>query len=71
MYSLQIGKLLKQDFSTIKDASNAYQDLRDQLGLGASEFPDGKLRIENRKQVFRISYNGRVWDTAGNEVTFN
>lgn len=69
MYSLQIGKIFKQDFLTIKAASIAYQDLRDQLGLGASEFPDGKLRTKNRKQLFRISYNGRVWDASNNEVS--
>ena len=68
MYTLKIGNLLTQDFLSIKDASNAYQDLRNQSGLGASEFPSGKLRHTASRTAYRVSYNGRVWDSAGNEV---
>jgi hypothetical protein len=68
MFTLKIGKLLSQDFSSVKDASNAYQDLRDELGLGASEFPSGNLRNKETRVAFKISYNGRVWDSSNNEV---
>lgn len=42
------------------DASRLYSERRDQLGLGASMFPEALLMICDLP-VGRISYNGRIW----------
>lgn len=39
------------------EASRLYQELRDKSGLGASQWPTGKL-----SNGLTISYNGRVWN---------
>lgn len=42
------------------EASRAYCERRDELGLGASMFPEAMLLIQDIP-VGRISYNGRIW----------
>ncbi|QDC39048.1 hypothetical protein GS397_06615 [Sphingobium yanoikuyae] len=42
------------------DASHQYCERRDQLGLGASMFPEAMIQIAGMP-VGRISYNGRIW----------
>lgn len=48
---------------TLKACSDIYSAMRDQLGLGASKMPEGKI-FENGRQTARVSYNGRVWAGA-------
>lgn len=52
---LKIGRLHKLSVPNLIEASREYCRLRDESGLGASEFPEGKVG------EYRISYNGRVW----------
>lgn len=42
------------------DASRLYCERRDDLCLGASQFPDGELFLDGIP-IARISYNGRIW----------
>jgi hypothetical protein len=44
--------------ASVEDASRVYCAERDRWGLGASEFPTGKLG------ALRVSYNGKVWRSA-------
>lgn len=44
------------EVASVADASALYQRLRDQSGMGASRWPQGRLT-----GGLRISYNGRVW----------
>lgn len=44
----------------LADASNAYQSERDRVGAGSSDFPSGYVTIGGT--MYRISYNGRVWN---------
>lgn len=53
---LTIGRA-RHAVSNVDEASRLYQQLRDASGLGASEWPSGKL-----SNGYTISYNGRVWD---------
>lgn len=45
---------------TLRHASAAYGQLRDDSGEGASTFPEGRV-FRGREEVAKISYNGRVW----------
>lgn len=56
--TLKIGR---QNYfvASIEEASRLYQQLRDKSGLGASQWPAGKL-----SNGLTISYNGRVWNGA-------
>jgi hypothetical protein len=42
--------------ASVEEASRLYQQLRDQSGLGASRWPQGRL-----SDGLTISYTGRVW----------
>jgi hypothetical protein len=53
--TLSIGRH-KYAVAGIDEASNLYQRLRDQSGLGASRWPQGRL-----SNGLTISLNGRVW----------
>jgi hypothetical protein len=42
------------------EASRLYCERRDQLGLGASQYPEALIMV-GTTPVGRISYNGRIW----------
>jgi hypothetical protein len=53
--------------TNLKDAVRVWEQHRDFHNLGASESPSVTACID--KKLYRISYNGRVWDSAtGAEV---
>jgi hypothetical protein len=45
---------------TLAQAKAIFNAARDRSGLGASQWPNGKLYV-GRHQVGYISYNGRAW----------
>ena len=64
---LRIGtKLIPVD--SVEHAQEVYCRLRQESGEGYSTFREGQVFSVPRKQVARISYNGRVWDMKGNPV---
>ena len=48
---------------TLEDASRQYCEIRDESGLGNSEFADGVVTLHGI-QIARISYNGKVWEPS-------
>lgn len=48
--------------ANLKEAVELWERTRDELNLGASESPSVTACIDSR--LYRISYNGRVWDPA-------
>lgn len=82
---LQDGELLKGDkgqimqlndevetasVNSLAEASAAVRDYIDEKLLGSSTFTGGAvLDGKTHKQVARISYNGRIWDLDGNEIS--
>lgn len=46
---------------TLAAASKLYCELRDESGLGSSQWPDAEVLDADGKPAARISYNGRVW----------
>lgn len=82
---LQDGELLKGDkgeimqlndevetasVNSLAEASAAVREYIDKKLLGSSTFTGGAvLDGKTHKQVARISYNGRIWDLDGNEIT--
>lgn len=64
-YSLRIsGERFEVD--SLTHASILYQELRDASGCGASHWPDGFVEVDGT--LYRISYNGRVWNGATLEM---
>ncbi len=57
---LNIGRRQQVPVRDLADASNAYQQARDESGEGGSTFPEGRVKIGST--VYRVSYNGRVWN---------
>ena len=47
--------------SDYAEASRIYCERRDESGMGASGFGDGRIVAPTGAHVARISYNGRVW----------
>lgn len=66
MNAVKIGK----DFipcANLKEAVTLWTEARTYLNVGASEAPKVTACID--KKLYRISYNGRVWDAGtGAEV---
>lgn|GEM_PF-5873491 len=62
---LKIGKS-ENVFSTMKDAVDFHNMLRESSNAGASEWPKCSLQFGANK--YRVSYNGRVWDKNDQEV---
>lgn len=55
--------------SSIKEASEVWERLRDEQCLGASESPKvSVVDITTGKTVAHISYNGRAWGKNGEEI---
>lgn len=55
--------------ASIKEASEAWEKLRDENNLGASESPRVTvINLKTGKMVARISYNGRAWAKDGTEI---
>lgn len=55
---------------SLLEASQAWERLRDEQGLGASESPKvSVIDLNTGKTVARISYNGRVWGLDEKEIT--
>ena len=52
---------------SVEEAQALFVRLRDASGEGVSTFGEGSVYSAG-KLVARISYNGRVWDAAGNPV---
>ena len=51
----------------LADAQKTWVDCRNSNGWGASEAPECTACVDRR--LYRVSYNGRVWDAAtGEEV---
>lgn len=46
---------------SLTECQLSYIALRDETGLGASQFGDGEVFDASGKKVARISYNGRMW----------
>jgi hypothetical protein len=55
--------------ASVQEASELWALYRDANGFGASESPKVTvIDTATGKTVAEISYNGRVWDTKGNEI---
>lgn len=59
------GRVVRFPVADMREASAKYSALRDQSGLGGSEFGEGKVFDSAGHQIARVSYNGRVWDMSG------
>ena len=59
--SRQTMEPIKIEANTMERASEMYIRLRDESGLGASQFPTGVWLPPGEKEVRPISYNGRIW----------
>ena len=57
--------------TSIQEASEKWTQFRQQSDAGVSDVGNGVPVFENGKQVARISYNGRMWDMADNEIGVN
>lgn len=57
--------------ASIQEASEKWTQFRQQSDAGVSDVGNGVPVFENGKQVARISYNGRMWDMADNEIGAN
>ena len=59
----------KVPVASFKEASQKWRAYRDEEGIGASGMVrhDGDI-VQGGKVVARVSYNGRVWDKADNEI---
>lgn len=64
-YALRIGGE-SFEVDSLTHASILYQELRDASGCGANQWPDGFLELDGT--IYRISYNGRVWNGATLEM---
>lgn len=56
------------DVKTLREASQLVRDYIKYYGLGSSTFTGGDVLNQENKVVYRVSYNGRVWDTHGNLI---
>jgi len=55
--------------ASIREASDAWCQLRDEQCLGGRESPKVTVvDLTTGKTVATISYNGRAWDNAGKEI---
>lgn len=55
--------------ASLKEASRAWEKLRDEQGFGASQSPRVTVvNLTTGKTVAKISYNGCIWDMAGKEI---
>lgn len=54
--------------SSIAEASEACLAFIDLHDLGGGNWNGGDLRDSNGKDIGRISYNGRAWNTNGEEI---
>jgi hypothetical protein len=55
--------------ASFEEAVAIWEQYRDENGLGASESPKVTvIELLGFKTVATISYNGRVWDTGGEEI---
>lgn len=57
--TLRIGKH-KYQCADLSHASLVYQIARDEADKGSSRWPSGVATLGGK--VYRVSYNGRVWD---------
>lgn len=57
----------KVDVATMQEAAQVCRAYIDRNGLGAGNWTGGKL-YQGKKQVARVSYNGRVWAMDGTEI---
>jgi hypothetical protein len=60
--SLRIGRRTYR-VATLAEASATYCAARADSGLGASEFPAGRISTRDG-ETLHVSYNGRVWRSA-------
>ena len=51
----------------LKTLSEAFEQMRDASGEGASTFPSPMVRDWDGNRIARISYNGRVWSLTTEE----
>ena len=58
---LQIGRKRYQ-IASIAEAVTMYSETRNRSGLGASKTPHATIVSNTGTHLYRISYNGRVWD---------
>lgn len=60
-------RALKMEVPTVADGADYLRGKIASSGLGASDV--GRCTIEAEDgRVWRVSYNGRVWDSEGNEI---
>jgi hypothetical protein len=56
------GELMTHRPRSIAEAIEIYVGARDASGLGASDFGDADIEVEDGDEwLYRISYNGRLW----------
>jgi hypothetical protein len=60
-------KAFRHTVDSFKDASRAVRHFIESNDLGSGNFTGG-LVFDGGRVVGRVSYNGRVWNTAGNEI---
>lgn len=57
----------KVQVETMQDASELCRSYIERNGLGSGNWTGGNV-YEGKKQVARVSYNGRVWAMDGSEI---
>ena len=63
--TLRIGRRRPIQVADYAEASRIYCELRDQLMVGASKLPEGKIFDANGRPAAKLSYNGRAWNAEG------
>lgn len=60
-------KAFRHTVDSFKDASRAVRHFIETNDLGSGNWTGGRIFNDGRV-VGRVSYNGRVWDSVGNEI---
>ncbi len=72
VFTFKIAKHPAVIVASVKDARDKWDEFvrreSEMGGGGCSEVGNGGIVRKGKKIVAKISYNGRVWDTKGNEI---
>lgn len=56
------GRITLHHLMSLTDAQIAYLAVREESGLGVTQFGEGQVHDEQGQHIARISYNGRIWE---------
>jgi hypothetical protein len=61
------GRAVQLVVPTMEEAAKECRAYIERNGLGAGNWTGGEISVDGRK-IASVSYNGRVWDLAGQEI---